>query len=99
MPPCGRKHKCLHKSFKCILFTVFSFPFLKTTYLLPCFIPALTNLAAAPVVQSPVEGLEARLATLREGIVDVPTTEGAVERAQVSDEAFQQNLWNTDPTN
>ncbi|XP_072217831.1 utrophin isoform X3 [Leuresthes tenuis] len=43
---------------------------------------ALTDLAAAPVVQSPVEGLEARLATLREGIVDVPTAEGAVERAQ-----------------
>ncbi|KAM4522124.1 utrophin isoform 2-T2 [Odontesthes bonariensis] len=43
---------------------------------------ALTNLAAAQVGQSPVEGLEARLATLREGIVDVPTTEGAVERAQ-----------------
>ncbi|KAF0023578.1 hypothetical protein F2P81_024208 [Scophthalmus maximus] len=30
----------------------------------------------------PVEALEARLATLREGMTDVPATEGAVERAQ-----------------
>ena len=30
-----------------------------------------------------VDGLEARLGTLREAIMDVPTTEGAVERAQV----------------
>ncbi|XP_030260150.1 dystrophin isoform X6 [Sparus aurata] len=30
----------------------------------------------------PVESLEARLATLREGIVDIPTAEGAVDRAQ-----------------
>lgn len=36
------------------------------------------------MVPCPVEGLEARLATLREGIVDIPTTESAVERAQVS---------------
>lgn len=36
------------------------------------------------MMSSPVEGLEARLATLREGIVDMSTTEGAVERAQVS---------------
>lgn len=31
-----------------------------------------------------MEGLEARLATLREGIVDIHTAEGALERAQVS---------------
>lgn len=31
-----------------------------------------------------MEGLEARLAKLTEGIVDIPTAEGAVERAQVS---------------
>ncbi|XP_070782201.1 utrophin isoform X3 [Enoplosus armatus] len=34
------------------------------------------------MVPSPVEGLEVRLATLREGIADIPTAEGAVERAQ-----------------
>ncbi|KAG8011327.1 Dystrophin, partial [Nibea albiflora] len=34
------------------------------------------------MLPSPVEGLEARLATLREGMVDIPTTEGAVERTQ-----------------
>ncbi|XP_069014301.1 utrophin isoform X1 [Embiotoca jacksoni] len=43
---------------------------------------ALASLEARPVVQSAVEGLEARLATLREGMVDMPTTEGAVEQAQ-----------------
>lgn len=31
-----------------------------------------------------VDGLEARLGTLRVAIMDVPTAEGAVERAQVS---------------
>lgn len=36
------------------------------------------------MLPSPVVGLEARLATLKEGVVDVPTAEGAVERAQVS---------------
>lgn len=35
------------------------------------------------MLPSPVEGLEARLAALREGIVDIPTAEGAVEKAQV----------------
>lgn len=43
---------------------------------------ALVSLEASQMVPSPVEGLEARLATLREGVLDIPTTEGAVERAQ-----------------
>ncbi|XP_028253113.1 dystrophin isoform X2 [Parambassis ranga] len=43
---------------------------------------ALASLEATQVTQCPVEGLEARMATLREGIVDLPTTEQAVERAQ-----------------
>lgn len=51
----------------------------------PCLIPALVALEASQMAPCPVEGLEARLATLREGIVDIPTTERAVERAQVSD--------------
>ena len=55
----------------------------------PPLLPVSSALAAleamdAQVVEDPVEGLEARLATLREGIVDIPTTEAAVERAQVS---------------
>ncbi|KAM7395346.1 hypothetical protein PAMA_006892 [Pampus argenteus] len=43
---------------------------------------ALASLEANQVIPSPVEGLEARLATLRDGVVDILTTEGAVERAQ-----------------
>ncbi|XP_067428603.1 utrophin isoform X3 [Thunnus thynnus] len=43
---------------------------------------ALASLETNQMTPSPVEGLEARLATLRDGVVDVPTTEGAVERAQ-----------------
>ncbi|XP_035534199.1 dystrophin isoform X2 [Morone saxatilis] len=43
---------------------------------------ALTSLVANQMLPSPVEGLEARLATLREGIFDIPSAEGAVERAQ-----------------
>ncbi|KAM4633849.1 utrophin isoform 3-T3 [Polymixia lowei] len=38
-----------------------------------------TKSQAAP---DPVEALEDRLGTLRQGVVDIPTTEGAVERAQ-----------------
>ncbi|KAI4801672.1 hypothetical protein KUCAC02_019550 [Chaenocephalus aceratus] len=45
-------------------------------------IKALTCLEASQLMSSQVEGLEARLATLREGVVDIPTAEGAVERAQ-----------------
>lgn len=46
--------------------------------------PALATLEAAKLAPSPVEGLEARLTTLRDGVVDIPTAEAAVERAQVS---------------
>ncbi|GLD72356.1 dystrophin-like protein, partial [Lates japonicus] len=42
---------------------------------------ALTTPEASQMVPCPVEGLEARLTTLREGIVDIPTIESAVERA------------------
>ncbi|XP_063757579.1 dystrophin isoform X2 [Eleginops maclovinus] len=43
---------------------------------------ALISLEASQLMSSQVEGLEARLATLREGVMDIPTAEGAVERAQ-----------------
>ncbi|TDH00467.1 hypothetical protein EPR50_G00188590 [Perca flavescens] len=43
---------------------------------------ALASLEANQMASSQVEGLEGRLATLREGIVDIPTAQGAVERAQ-----------------
>ncbi|XP_053737339.1 dystrophin isoform X2 [Synchiropus splendidus] len=43
---------------------------------------ALASLESSRLKILAVEGLEARLATLREGIVDVPTTRAAVERAQ-----------------
>lgn len=47
------------------------------------FNSALATLEVDKLKPSPVEGLEIRLATLRDGIVDIHTTEGAVERAQV----------------
>lgn len=60
--------------FVCIIFIfVFFFPS-----------PVLAGLEAAEVVQCAVGNLEARLATLRDGVVDQPTTERAVEQAQVS---------------
>ncbi|CAJ1078469.1 dystrophin isoform X1 [Xyrichtys novacula] len=43
---------------------------------------ALVDLEAKKKLSSLVEGLEARLSTLREGLVDIPTAEKAVERAQ-----------------
>ncbi|XP_075939713.1 utrophin isoform X2 [Anarhichas minor] len=43
---------------------------------------ALTSLEANQVLSSQVDGLKARLATLREGIVDIPSAEEAVESAQ-----------------
>ncbi|KAM7367861.1 hypothetical protein PAMP_014130 [Pampus punctatissimus] len=43
---------------------------------------ALASLEANQMIPSPVESLEARLATLRDGVMDILTTEGAVERAQ-----------------
>lgn len=60
---------------------------------LSCLLSALANLEATRVVQSVVEGLEARLATLKKGMVDMSTTEEAVERAQVS---FHQISLNAD---
>lgn len=45
--------------------------------------PALAAVEAAKLAPSPVEGLEARLTTLRDGVVDIPTAEAAVERTQV----------------
>lgn len=45
--------------------------------------PALAALEAAKLAPSPVEALEARLTTLRDGVVDTPTAEAAVERTQV----------------
>ncbi|XP_076011058.1 utrophin-like isoform X2 [Genypterus blacodes] len=43
---------------------------------------ALAHLRATEATAGQVEGLEARLATLRDGVVDIPTSERAVERAQ-----------------
>lgn len=47
------------------------------------------------MLSNQVEGLEARLATLREGIVDIPTAEAAVERAQVSHGSMSENQLST----
>ncbi|XP_031583506.1 dystrophin isoform X2 [Oreochromis aureus] len=58
---------------------------------------ALANLEATQLVQSVVEGLEARLATLRNGMVDMPTTQEAVERAQVLCLDIEQTQQATDP--
>lgn len=66
------------------VFPVFSSLLFSKTSSFPCLISALANLEATQLVQSVVEGLEARLATLRNGMVDMPTTQEAVERAQVS---------------
>ncbi|XP_029983839.1 utrophin isoform X3 [Sphaeramia orbicularis] len=43
---------------------------------------ALAQLEVSQIQPSPVEALEARMATLKDGVVDIPTTEAAVERAQ-----------------
>lgn len=48
------------------------------------FLPAVSRLEATRAAQNEVAGLEARLAALKEGVVDIHTTESAVERAQVS---------------
>lgn len=48
------------------------------------FDSALTTLEVDKLKPGPVEALEVRLATLRDGVVDIHTTEGAVERAQVN---------------
>lgn len=46
--------------------------------------PALATLEADKLKPSPVEGLEVRLAAMRDGVVDIHTAEGAVGRAQVN---------------
>ncbi|XP_061603064.1 utrophin isoform X1 [Cololabis saira] len=58
---------------------------------------ALGGLEAAQVVESVVEDLEARLATSREGIVDLPTTERAVEQAQGLCVQIEQTQQASDP--
>ncbi|KAM3602596.1 uncharacterized protein V6R79_007126 [Siganus canaliculatus] len=58
---------------------------------------ALTSLEAKQMVPGPVEGLEGRLATLREGMVDVPTVEMAVERAQSLCLEIEQTQQASDP--
>ncbi|XP_056261686.1 utrophin isoform X2 [Seriola aureovittata] len=59
---------------------------------------ALATPEASQMVPCPVDGLEARLATLREGIVDIPTTERAVERAQGLCLEIEQTQQASDPT-
>ncbi|XP_068580543.1 utrophin isoform X1 [Cebidichthys violaceus] len=59
---------------------------------------ALTSLEANQVLSSQVDGLKARLATLREGIVDVPTAEEAVESAQGLCLEIEQTQQASDPT-
>ena len=49
----------------------------------PFVIPALATIEADNLPLCLVEGLEARLASLRDAILDIPTAERAVERAQV----------------
>ncbi|KAM4529492.1 utrophin isoform 3-T3 [Fundulus diaphanus] len=58
---------------------------------------ALASLEATQEVQDAVEGLEARLAALKHGVVDVHTAEGAVERAQGLCLEIEQTQQATDP--
>ncbi|XP_068433715.1 utrophin isoform X3 [Clinocottus analis] len=59
---------------------------------------ALTSLEANQVLSNQVDGLTARLATLREGIVDMPTVEEAVESAQGLCLEIEQTQQASDPT-
>ncbi|KAM6905771.1 utrophin [Lycodopsis pacificus] len=59
---------------------------------------ALTSLEANQVLSSQVDGLKARLATLREGIVDIPSAEEAVESAQGLCLEIEQTQQASDPT-
>ncbi|XP_054474756.1 utrophin isoform X1 [Anoplopoma fimbria] len=59
---------------------------------------ALTTLEANQVLSNQVDGLTARLATLREGIVNIPTAEEAVERAQGLCLEIEQTQQASDPT-
>ncbi|XP_034435041.1 dystrophin isoform X4 [Hippoglossus hippoglossus] len=58
---------------------------------------ALAPPEAEEMAPCPVEALEARLATLREGITDVPTTEASVERAQALCIEIEQTQQASDP--
>ncbi|XP_072299012.1 utrophin [Eucyclogobius newberryi] len=58
---------------------------------------ALVQLEASLQQPSQVEVLEARLTTLKEGVVDVPTTAEAVEKAQSLCLDIEQNQKATDP--
>ncbi|XP_069370635.1 utrophin isoform X2 [Paralichthys olivaceus] len=58
---------------------------------------ALAPPQADEMAPCPVEALEARLATLREGISDIPTTEAAVERAQALCIEIEQTQQASDP--
>ncbi|KAM9353992.1 utrophin isoform 2-T2 [Pholidichthys leucotaenia] len=58
---------------------------------------ALSSIEAAHAMKGSVDSLEARLATLREGIVDIPTTEGSVERAQALCLEIEQTQQASDP--
>ncbi|XP_034555010.1 dystrophin isoform X2 [Notolabrus celidotus] len=58
---------------------------------------ALADLEAKQMLPSMVEGLEARLSTLRDGLVDIPTAEGAVEKAQSLCLEIEQTQQASDP--
>ncbi|KAK7907774.1 hypothetical protein WMY93_016386 [Mugilogobius chulae] len=58
---------------------------------------ALVQLEVSQKQPSPVEALEARLTTLKEGLVDIPTTSEAVEQAQSLCLDIEQNQQATDP--
>ncbi|XP_041661475.1 utrophin isoform X3 [Cheilinus undulatus] len=61
------------------------------------FNQALADLEAKQKLPSAVEGLEARLSTLRDGLVDIPTAEEAVERAQALCLDIEQTQQASDP--
>ncbi|KAM6992528.1 utrophin isoform 4-T4 [Tautogolabrus adspersus] len=58
---------------------------------------ALADLEAKQMLPSPVEGLEERLSTLRDGLVDLPAAEGAVEQAQALCLEIEQTQQASDP--
>ncbi|XP_033847002.1 LOW QUALITY PROTEIN: dystrophin [Periophthalmus magnuspinnatus] len=58
---------------------------------------ALVQLETSQQQPSPVEALESRLTTLKEGLVDIPTTAEAVERAQSLCLDIEQTQQATDP--
>ncbi|XP_074541744.1 utrophin [Halichoeres trimaculatus] len=58
---------------------------------------ALADLEAKQMLSSLVEGLEARMSVLRDGLVDVPTAESAVEKAQSLCLEIEQTQQASDP--